>query len=144
MRQIEQLKNIKTETLSNVVTEDSTTALVHPIRIECPTSTLTKKLPSRLQYTNQDGVYVNPRSFLVTPIWYFYSSQRNGWFWTPYKNYEVWMSVETLIVKSGYYKDQKPATVNVEIIKYLQENNPRPPEEIVREAFKAEDRILIL
>lgn len=98
----------------------------------------------RLQYTNQDGVYVNPRSLFVTAIWYFYSPKRNRWFWTPYKNYEIWMCVDNLIVKSGYYKGQQPAQINIEIIEYLRQNNPIPPDAIIQAASAAEDRILKL
>ncbi len=96
----------------------------------------------RLQYTDQDGIYVNPKSFLVTAIWYFYSPKYNRQFWTPYKTYEGWISVDSCIVKSGYYKDQVPAPINVEIIEYLRQNDPIPPDAIVREALKAENRIL--
>lgn len=140
---LEQLKVIKSDTSSRTIKEDSEGILIRPIQF-LSVSSIPKKLPSRLEYTNKDGIYVNPRSFLVTPIWYFYSPQRNGWFWTPYNNHEVWMSVMTLIVSSGSYKNQKPATVNIEIINYLEENNPLPPENILREAYQAEDRILKL
>jgi hypothetical protein len=98
----------------------------------------------RLQYTNQDGIYVNPKSSLVTAIWYFYSPKYNRWFWTPYKTYEGWISVDSCIVKSGYYKDQVPALINVEIIECLRQNNPIPPDTVVREALEAENRILKL
>jgi hypothetical protein len=87
---------------------------------------------------------VNPKSFLVTAIWYFYSPKHNRWFWTPYKDYNIWMSVDNLIVKSGLYKDQKPAAINIEIIEHLRLNNPIPPDAILHAAFEAEKRILIL
>lgn len=141
---LEKLKEIKADSLSTSVNEDLTAALLHQIHTLSLSSTSGKEVPSRLQYTNDSGIYVNPRSFFVTPLWYFYSPRRHSWFWTPYKNYDVWMSVDNLIVKSGSFKDQKQAAVNIEIIKYLQENNPLPPVDIIREASKAEDRILKL
>jgi hypothetical protein len=87
---------------------------------------------------------VNPKSFFVTPIWYFYSPKHNRWFWTPYKNYDIWMPVDKLTVKSGSYKDQQPAQINIEIIEYLRQNNPFPPDTIIHAASEAESRILKL
>ncbi len=98
----------------------------------------------RLQYTDQDGVYVNPKSSAITTMWYFYSPKYNCWFWTPYENYETWMSVSSIIVKSGQYKDRVPAPINVEIIEYLRENNPIPSDAIIHVASEAEDQILKL
>ena len=98
----------------------------------------------RLQYINQDGIYVNPKSMFVTAIWYFYSPTHNRWYWTPYKNFENWIPVDSVIVRSGYYKDQVPALINVEIIEYLRQNNPVPPDSIVQAALEAETRILKL
>jgi hypothetical protein len=99
---------------------------------------------ARLQYTNQDGIYVNPKSSLATAIWYFYSPKNNHWFWTPYKPYKGWMSVGSCTVKSGFHKSQIPARKNVEIIKYLRKTNPIPPDTVVRDALEAENRILNL
>jgi hypothetical protein len=67
---------------------------------------------------NQDGVFVNPRSFLVTTIWYFYSPKNNHWFWTPYKPYKGSIPVHSCIVTSGFYKNELPALINIEIIEY--------------------------
>ncbi|CAM4783389.1 unnamed protein product [Rotaria magnacalcarata] len=101
-------------------------------------------IPSRLQYTNHDGVYMNPKSLFVTAVWYFYSPKYNSWFWTPYKNYEIWMPVDNHTVKSGCYKDRKPVLPNIQIIEYLQQYNPIPPDEILYAASQAEYRILKL
>ncbi|CAF1179215.1 unnamed protein product [Rotaria magnacalcarata] len=35
-------------------------------------------IPSRLQYTNHDGAYMNPKSLFVTAVWYFYSPKYNS------------------------------------------------------------------
>ncbi len=102
------------------------------------------KIHPRLQYTNQDGVYINPKSSFVTAIWYFYSPTRNRWFWTPYENYNVWMSVDELTVKSGCYKDRQPASINIEIINYMRQNNPVPSKTIIDAASEAENRVLKL
>jgi len=87
---------------------------------------------------------VNPRSFHVTAIWYFYSPKNNRWFWTPYENHEPWIPVDSVIVRSGFYKDQVPALINIEIIEYLRQNNPIPPDDILHVALEAESRILKL
>jgi hypothetical protein len=102
------------------------------------------KIHPRLQYTNQDGIYVNPKSFFGTSTWYFYSPKRNRWFWSQYQNFETCISVDTILIKSASYKDQLPAPINVEIIEYLRQNNPIPPEAIIQAASEAEDRILKL
>lgn len=107
-------------------------------------SSSVNQLHPRLKYINRDGVYVNPKSFFVTAIWYFYSSKTNRWFWTPYENYESWIPVDSVVVRSGYYKNQVPASINVETIEYLRRNNPIPPDDILHVASEAENRILKL
>jgi hypothetical protein len=97
-----------------------------------------------LQYTDQDGIYVNPKSFDIATMWCFYSPKYNCWFRTPYENHETWMSISSIIVKSGCYKDRVPALINVEIIEYLRENNPIPSDAIIHVASEAEDQILKL
>jgi len=51
------------------------------------------------------------------------------------------MSVDSCIVRSGFYKNELPALINIEIIEYLGQINPIPPDAIVREALEAENRI---
>ncbi|CAF2086654.1 unnamed protein product [Rotaria magnacalcarata] len=155
------LEKLKKDSLnvvsSNTMEVDQTIPLIYQIRI----ATISSKkntiergnrnipnsvnlIPSRLQYTNHDGVYMNPKSLFVTAVWYFYSPKYNSWFWTPYKNYEIWMPVDNHTVKSGCYKDRKPVLPNIQIIEYLQQYNPIPPDEILYAASQAEYRILKL
>jgi hypothetical protein len=54
------------------------------------------------------------------------------------------MSVDELTVKSGCYKDRQPASINIEIIKYMQQNNPIPPKTVIDAASEAENRVLKL
>lgn len=144
---LEKLKNdLNTSNFSSsYIQENKNSPLIHSIQIYSTSSTTSvTKLHPRLQYTNNRGIYISPKSFLVTAIWYFYSPKHNKWFWTPYQNFNCWMSADTLLVKSGYYKDQVPAAINVEIIEYLRNNNPLPPNEIIQVALKAEDHLLKL
>lgn len=143
---VENLKsNLNTSFSSSNIQEDQKSPLICSIRITSTTSNASAvKLHARLKYTNRDGIYVNPKSFLVTAVWYFYSPKHNKWFWTPYQNFDFWMSVDSIIVKSGFYKDQTPATINVEIIEYLRNNNPIPPDEIVQVASAVENTLLKL
>jgi len=102
------------------------------------------KIHPRLQYTDQDGIYVNPKSSGVGTIWYFYSPKYNSWFWKPYENHKRWLSVNSIIVTSGCYKDKVLAPINVEIIEYLRENNPILPDAIIHVASEAEGQIFKL
>ncbi|CAF3655143.1 unnamed protein product [Rotaria socialis] len=78
-------------------------------------------IPSCLQYTKHDGVYVNPKPLFVTA-----------------------MPVDNLTVKSGCYKGRKPVFPNIQIIEYLQQYNPIPPDETLYAASQAENRIIKL
>ena len=144
--ELDKLKMIRNETfVVKDIEEDSTRSLVHPIQISSISPNTSKaKLHPRLQYTQQDGIYTNPASTFVSAIWYFYSPKYKSWFWTPYKDYEVWMPVSQLTVKSGYYKGHYPVPINRDIIKYLYEQNALPPKDILDEAAKADARILKL
>ena len=76
----------------------------------------------------ESNMFIRNRSYGITPIWYKYDVQSKQWYWTPYRDLRCWISVDTLIVPSGPWKNCKPATPNVVIIQYLAENcNPTPP-----------------
>ncbi|CAF1420602.1 unnamed protein product [Rotaria magnacalcarata] len=99
-------------------------------------------LHPRLEFCGESGVYQNPKSATATAIWYFYSPKHNQWYWTPYKNFAIWMPVSQLKVTKGFWKDQQPAAQNIEIITYLEVYNPIPPPSIVQVACAIEERLL--
>ncbi|CAF1653411.1 unnamed protein product, partial [Rotaria sp. Silwood1] len=101
------LDHQRQQKIQRIVNHDTIPKRVKNIDESCPNN-----IHPRLQYANIDGIYVNPASPGVTPIWYFYSPRYNVWFWTPYENFGVWMPVHTLTVKSGYYKGEQPAPTN--------------------------------
>lgn len=109
---------------------------------EAASSNRCTHLHAKLEFCDESGVYVNPKSATATAIWYFYSSKNDQWFWTPYKNFAVWMSVFQLEVTKGYWKGQKPAALNIEIINYLATYNPLPPACIVQIGCTIEENLL--
>ncbi|CAF5007820.1 unnamed protein product, partial [Rotaria sp. Silwood1] len=133
------LDHQRQQKIQRIVNHDTIPKRVKNIDESCPNN-----IHPRLQYANIDGIYVNPASPGVTPIWYFYSPRYNVWFWTPYENFGVWMPVHTLTVKSGYYKGEQPAPTNRQVIEHLRENNPIPPGTMLEAALKVEKRILKL
>eukprot|EP01084_Bolivina_argentea_P201984 345171_1 len=79
---------------------------------------------------NTHNIFIRPPSAQISTIWYQFNNETNKWYWTPYNDHSVWMSVSNLLVSDGHWKNCKPAIVNVNIIEYLNQNNPIPPRTI--------------
>eukprot|EP01084_Bolivina_argentea_P140379 246792_1 len=78
----------------------------------------------------KNNIFIRPKSWGITAIWYKFTWPQGCWFWTPYSNYrhlKEWISVETTVVPTGFYSGHEPAAPNIRIIHYLQDNQPIPP-----------------
>eukprot|EP01040_Poterioochromonas_malhamensis_P006199 gene6199-6671_t len=86
-----------------------------------------------LRGPDADGDFVRPASFMITPIWYRFDYEKLSWSWSPEAKKDLWMSVDTLIVSSGFWKGETPAPPNVKIINALRELKPKPMITYVRQ-----------
>lgn len=72
-------------------------------------------------------IYERPATCFITKVFYYYDEILREWYWTPYSlNDDLWISVDTLLVPSGFWEGQIPAPPNVGIITYLDKYNPDP------------------
>ena len=79
------------------------------------------------QISDVSQIYERPATCFITKLFYYYDEILSEWYWTPYDlNDDLWIPVDTLTVPSGFWAGQRPAQPNVEIISYLDENNPNP------------------
>lgn len=71
-----------------------------------------------------NNLFIRPASKNITAIWYKYDNQQ--WYWTPYEDGRVWISVKNQIVPIGKWKGKCPALPNIKIIEYLCRYQPKP------------------
>lgn len=76
--------------------------------------------PIIVSNSNSYLIYVRPQNCLITPIWYRFDRLNLEWSWTPYGTLDRWIPIHQLTVPDGFWKGQKPAKPNIEIIRYLQ------------------------
>ena len=74
------------------------------------------------------------RRFKRLTIQYYYRSQSNEWFWSPYRQGEVngdkrWISVSSKEVPVGRFQGKQLETTNAMIVDYLAKHNPCPRSE---------------
>ena len=68
----------------------------------------------------RNGYFLRPKSRTITAIWYKYDIEKKSWFWTPYYDFKIWMSVIDLKVVTGKWKGALPVKQNRIIIEKLQ------------------------
>tara|TARA_Y100000310_G_C20474848_1_gene711889 strand:+ start:57 stop:722 length:666 start_codon:yes stop_codon:yes gene_type:complete len=89
---------------------------------KCITGEVTNQIPKELGQPDQNGMYTYDDGIFVTELYYRYVD--GSWQWSPDKL--NWMLTTTITVSKGEWAGKKPATKNIEIIRYLEKHNPDP------------------